>query len=56
MVATGVRWWRRLEAPGVEQLQGAGIYYGGGATRPLSCRGRDRLRSGRGEFWQDRRR
>jgi thioredoxin reductase (NADPH) len=38
MVATGVQW-RRLEAPGVEQLQGAGIYYGGGATDALSCQG-----------------
>ncbi len=38
MVATGVQW-RRLEAPGVEQLQGAGIYYGGGATEALSCQG-----------------
>ena len=38
MIATGVQW-RRLEAPGVEQLQGAGIYYGGGATEALSCKG-----------------
>jgi thioredoxin reductase (NADPH) len=38
MIATGVQW-RRLEAPGVEQLQGAGIYYGGGATEALSCQG-----------------
>ena len=38
MVATGVQW-RRLEAPGVEKLQGAGVYYGGGATEALSCKG-----------------
>jgi thioredoxin reductase (NADPH) len=38
MIATGVQW-RRLEAPGVERLQGAGIYYGGGATEALSCKG-----------------
>jgi thioredoxin reductase (NADPH) len=38
MIATGVQW-RRLEAPGVEHLQGAGIYYGGGATEALSCKG-----------------
>ena len=38
MVATGVQW-RRLEAPGIEKLQGAGVYYGGGATEALSCKG-----------------
>ena len=38
MVATGVQW-RRLEAPGVDKLQGAGVYYGGGATEALSCKG-----------------
>jgi thioredoxin reductase (NADPH) len=38
MIATGVQW-RRLEAPGVEELQGAGIYYGGGATEALSTSG-----------------
>ena len=38
MIATGVQW-RRLEAPGVDRLQGAGIYYGGGATEALSCKG-----------------
>lgn len=38
MVATGVQW-RRLQAPGIDKLQGAGIYYGGGATEALSCRG-----------------
>lgn len=38
MIATGVQW-RRLQAPGVERLQGAGVYYGGGATEALSCQG-----------------
>jgi thioredoxin reductase (NADPH) len=38
MVATGVQW-RRLDTPGVDRLQGAGIYYGGGSTEALSCKG-----------------
>jgi thioredoxin reductase (NADPH) len=38
MVAAGVQW-RRLEAPGIDRLQGAGVYYGGGATEALSCKG-----------------
>jgi thioredoxin reductase (NADPH) len=38
MIATGVQW-RRLEAAGVDRLQGAGIYYGGGSTEALSCKG-----------------
>jgi len=38
MVATGVQW-RRLEAPGIDRLQGAGVYYGGGATEAISCAG-----------------
>ena len=38
MIATGVQW-RRLETPGVDRLQGAGIYYGGGSTEALSCKG-----------------
>src|SRR5246127_3974640 len=38
MIATGVQW-RRLDAPGVDRLQGAGVYYGGGATEALSCKG-----------------
>jgi thioredoxin reductase (NADPH) len=38
LVASGVQW-RRLEAPGIEDLQGAGVYYGGGATEALSCKG-----------------
>jgi len=38
MVATGVQW-KRLEAPGIEKFHGAGVYYGGGATEALSCKG-----------------
>ena len=38
MIATGVQW-RRLEAPGIDRLQGAGVYYGGGATEAMSCKG-----------------
>ena len=38
MIAAGVQW-RRLEAPGIDRLQGAGVYYGGGSTEALSCKG-----------------
>jgi thioredoxin reductase (NADPH) len=38
LIATGVQW-RRLEAPGISRLQGAGVYYGGGSTEALSCKG-----------------
>jgi thioredoxin reductase (NADPH) len=38
LIATGVQW-RRLEVPGIDQLQGAGVYYGGGTTEALSCKG-----------------
>jgi thioredoxin reductase (NADPH) len=38
MIATGVQW-RRLDVPGVDRLQGAGVYYGGGATEAISCAG-----------------
>jgi thioredoxin reductase (NADPH) len=37
LVATGVQW-RRLEAPGIDKLQGAGVYYGGGTTEALACK------------------
>jgi len=37
IVATGVAY-RRLEAPGVERLTGAGVYYGAAMTEALSCR------------------
>ncbi len=38
MIATGVQW-RRLDAPGIDRLQGAGVYYGGGSTEAISCKG-----------------
>jgi thioredoxin reductase (NADPH) len=38
MIATGVQW-RQLVAPGIDRLQGAGVYYGGGSTEALSCKG-----------------
>jgi thioredoxin reductase (NADPH) len=38
MIASGVQW-RKLAAPGIDRLQGAGVYYGGGATEALSCKG-----------------
>jgi thioredoxin reductase (NADPH) len=38
MIATGVQW-KKLEAPGLEKLRGAGVYYGGGATEALACSG-----------------
>jgi thioredoxin reductase (NADPH) len=38
MIATGVQW-RRLHCAGVDRLQGAGVYYGGGATEAFSCKG-----------------
>src|SRR4030081_3970442 len=37
MIASGVQW-RRLDAPGLDKLQGAGIYYGGGSTEAISCK------------------
>lgn len=37
LVATGVQW-RKLEAPGVERLSGAGIYYGAAMTEAISTR------------------
>ncbi len=38
LIATGVQW-RRLEIPGVERLQGSGVYYGGGSQEAISCKG-----------------
>jgi len=40
LVATGVQW-RKLDAPGVERLTGAGIYYGAAMTEALSTRNED---------------
>jgi thioredoxin reductase (NADPH) len=40
IIATGVQW-RKLDIPGMERLQGAGIYYGAGSTEAISCRDED---------------
>ena len=40
LIATGVQW-RKLDAPGVERLTGAGIYYGAAMTEAMSCRDED---------------
>lgn len=40
ILATGVQW-RTLDVPGIERLQGAGIYYGAGPTEAMSCRDED---------------
>jgi thioredoxin reductase (NADPH) len=40
LLAMGVQW-RKLDVPGLERLQGAGVYYGGGTTEAISCRGED---------------
>jgi thioredoxin reductase (NADPH) len=40
LVATGVQW-RKLNAPGVERLTGAGIYYGAAMTEALSTKDED---------------
>jgi thioredoxin reductase (NADPH) len=37
LLATGVQW-RKLDIPGMDRLQGAGVYYGGTATEAISCR------------------
>jgi thioredoxin reductase (NADPH) len=38
LLASGVEW-RRLEVPGIEELLGAGVYYGAGPSEALSCVG-----------------
>lgn len=40
MITTGVSY-RRLDAPGVERLTGAGIFYGSATTEAVSCTGED---------------
>jgi thioredoxin reductase (NADPH) len=37
IIATGVDY-RRLEAPGIEELSGRGVYYGGSRSEGVSCR------------------
>jgi thioredoxin reductase (NADPH) len=38
LLAMGVQW-RSLGVPGEDRLRGAGLYYGGGMTEALSCKG-----------------
>jgi thioredoxin reductase (NADPH) len=40
LLATGVEW-RKLSVPGVERLQGAGVYYGAGSTEAMTCQDED---------------
>jgi len=36
LLAMGVQW-RKLDIPGLERLQGAGVYYGAGSTEATAC-------------------
>jgi thioredoxin reductase (NADPH) len=36
LLATGVQW-RRLDVPGLDRLQGAGIYYGAASSEAMTC-------------------
>ena len=38
LLAMGVQW-RNLGVPGEDRLRGAGVYYGGGVTEAMSCKG-----------------
>ena len=38
LFASGVEW-RRLEVPGIDDLLGAGVYYGAGPSEALACTG-----------------
>jgi thioredoxin reductase (NADPH) len=40
LIATGVQW-RKLNLPGADRLNGAGVYYGGGSTEAMACRDED---------------
>ena len=40
LIATGVSY-RKLEVPGIERLNGAGVYYGAAMTQALSCHDED---------------
>jgi thioredoxin reductase (NADPH) len=37
LLATGVQW-RTLDVPGIEHLQGCGVYYGGGTSEAIACK------------------
>jgi thioredoxin reductase (NADPH) len=38
LLAMGVQW-RTLDIPGIDKLRGAGVYYGGGTSEAISCKG-----------------
>jgi len=38
VLAMGLQW-RKLSIPGADRLQGAGVYYGAGATEAIACKG-----------------
>jgi thioredoxin reductase (NADPH) len=38
LLAMGVQW-RTLDVSGIDRLRGAGVYYGGGTSEAISCRG-----------------
>ena len=40
LIATGVQW-RKLDVPGMDRLQGAGVYYGAGPSEAISCKDED---------------
>ena len=40
LIATGVSY-RKLDVPGIERVQGAGVYYGPATTEGVSCKGED---------------
>ena len=40
LIATGVSY-RKLDAPGVERLTGAGVYYGAAITEAMACKGKN---------------
>lgn len=40
IIATGVSY-RRLDVPGMDRVQGAGVYYGAAMTEAAACRGED---------------
>jgi thioredoxin reductase (NADPH) len=40
LIASGVQW-RKLDVPGIDRLQGAGVYYGGGLTEASTCKDED---------------
>jgi len=40
LLAMGVQW-RKLDIPGMDRLQGAGVYYGAGSTEAVTCSDED---------------